>query len=218
MDIDPILDVLAENPSELEGDLLSNVPGKLLTQNRSERELDHLDLRRESSNSNVNVCNPIQAGAVVSKVEDIFENIANAVLLQNSDVVIRLKSRRNSTRQGSGTIVGHPKDEIEVRFPSRSPQEAWKFSKTLQPVFLTSIYRDIAVLLRILELSHEALVTGVIVTKRFLVLSLLIIIHSFFSIYSQFSNYLYITSTLVYFPPMLITLLGTFIIEIPNFS
>ncbi|PMD12317.1 DNA topoisomerase IV, alpha subunit [Hyaloscypha hepaticicola] len=97
-----------------------------------------------------------QVGAVINKIEDIFEAIADCILDEGKELVIPFKTRpkkktTTNDRDGSSKINRSLNSEAQkVVFPSKSPQEAWKFTA----------------LLRILELSHEALVTGTVTTKR----------------------------------------------------
>ncbi|RKF57372.1 Meiotic recombination protein rec12 [Erysiphe neolycopersici] len=93
-----------------------------------------------------------QAGITITKIEQIFESLADCIL-EKKELVIHLKIRENSNTinerlKSLGTL--YKEKTRKVCFPSRNPREAWKFT----------------VLLRILELSHEALVTGIITTKR----------------------------------------------------
>ncbi|RKF57914.1 Meiotic recombination protein SPO11 [Golovinomyces cichoracearum] len=92
-----------------------------------------------------------QAGLVITKIEHIFETIADCILEKKKELVIQLKTKSKAKETNENLNIGIPEEKIRnVTFPSRKPREAWRF----------------AVLLRILELSHEALVTGVVITKR----------------------------------------------------
>ncbi|EHK97930.1 putative Meiotic recombination protein rec12 [Glarea lozoyensis 74030] len=95
---------------------------------------------------------PNTAGSVITKLEDIFESITDCLLEKNKELTICLKTRPPKVTQEDET--GNRKRLMsgvrKITFPSRNPKEAWKFTA----------------LLRILELSHEALVTGVVTTKR----------------------------------------------------
>ncbi|POS82716.1 hypothetical protein EPUL_005034 [Erysiphe pulchra] len=93
-----------------------------------------------------------QAGNIIAKIEQIFESLADCIL-EKKELAIHLKIRENGNRKLERIDSLGPLYEERTRkvcFPSRNPREAWKFT----------------VLLRILELSHEALVTGIITTKR----------------------------------------------------
>ena len=77
---------------------------------------------------------PNQRVLVITKIEDIFESIADCILDEGKELVIPLKSRpRNKivankddpTKISSSTSA----DSRKITFPSKSPREAWKFSK-----------------------------------------------------------------------------------------
>ncbi|TQS34981.1 hypothetical protein Golomagni_04612 [Golovinomyces magnicellulatus] len=92
-----------------------------------------------------------QAGVVITKIEHIFETIADCIIEKKKELVIQLKIKSKAKETNEILNIGIPEKKIRnITFPSRKPREAWKF----------------AVLLRILELSHEALVTGIVITKR----------------------------------------------------
>ncbi|KAH8805768.1 Spo11/DNA topoisomerase VI subunit A [Xylogone sp. PMI_703] len=118
---------------------------EMLTNNQLNR-IDSQDLAVDHPNSQPTVVMPIRAGEAISKIEDIFESIADSINDGKRPLAIHLKSRPRGTREVSDVINAR-----KINFPSKSPQEAWRFT----------------VLLRILELSHEALVTGIVITKRF---------------------------------------------------
>ncbi|KAK5993755.1 Meiotic recombination protein rec12 [Cladobotryum mycophilum] len=78
------------------------------------------------------------AGAVVSRIEDILESILDR-MTEAEELSISLVSRKSGHR--------HPQ---QIHFPGRNFQEAKKFAR----------------ILLILQLSHDALVSGTILTKR----------------------------------------------------
>ncbi|KAI6249189.1 hypothetical protein HI914_02552 [Erysiphe necator] len=99
-----------------------------------------------------------QAGIIIAKIEQIFESIVDCIL-EGKAMMIHLKIRENSKLKNkplqistSSSSSTNEEKTRKVCFPSRNPSEAWKFT----------------VLLRILELCHEALVTGIVITKRLL--------------------------------------------------
>ena len=76
---------------------------------------------------------PNEAGAVISKIEDIFDSITSCLLDEKKELSIRLKTRgKPGTREYdhfTGTVKSLPSSEARmIKFPSNSPQEAWKFS------------------------------------------------------------------------------------------
>jgi hypothetical protein len=82
---------------------------------------------------NTNAPDPNQAGAIVNKIEDIFESIVDCILDEGKELVIPLKSRpkkNNANRDDSTQVNKSPNTEARnITFPSKSPQEAWKFSR-----------------------------------------------------------------------------------------
>ncbi|KAH0542284.1 hypothetical protein FGG08_003311 [Glutinoglossum americanum] len=92
---------------------------------------------------------------IIAKVESVFESIVDSILEDQKKLTITLRSRGRVTDQG----LDHESRSIrpasrhrkrEVSFPGGTPKEAWKFT----------------VLVRILQLIHEALISGVVTTKR----------------------------------------------------
>jgi len=126
MDIDLLSDYLQDGrPSEGRETLLSNSPHSTLTQ------ADHAN--KGASNRDTQVTrniNPNQAGAVISKIEDIFEAIADCILAEGKELVIELKSRSKSkTQLREDELKGNGGKLRRITFPSRNQKEAWKFSK-----------------------------------------------------------------------------------------
>ncbi|CAJ2506525.1 Uu.00g006550.m01.CDS01 [Anthostomella pinea] len=101
-----------------------------------------------------------RVGAAVSKIEDILEAVVDA-LKENRLLVIPLRNRQ------TGNIAS-------VRFPSaRGGKRFSRFIVAcattgfyLSPVYSYRLFYCLACLLQILHLSHEALVSGTIITKR----------------------------------------------------
>lgn len=89
--------------------------------------------------------------AVISKIEKIFESVVTCILEDKNELTIHLKSR-NPTKSKKSDASDEDNQGRAVTFPGKTVQEAWKFT----------------VLLRILEISHAALVNGTRTTKRFL--------------------------------------------------
>jgi meiotic recombination protein SPO11 len=163
MDMDLFSDLLTDH-QPLTGSLLSNLPRRELTHGND----GIVDQRGEATN----IRNPTahEPGAVISKIEDMFESIGTSILHKEKEMVIRLKTREKPRTEESDSTDGGAKRRLgettAIRFPSKNQREAWKFSKSEQIPQLISTYATIAALLRILELSHEALVTGTVMTKR----------------------------------------------------
>ncbi|KAG8422939.1 endodeoxyribonuclease [Metarhizium acridum] len=83
------------------------------------------------------------AGAAISRIESVFESVINS-LLHNEPMSIALASRRGLRRRQSRVPLR------QIQFPGRSAQEAQRFARVLL----------------ILQLSHHALVSGTVLTKR----------------------------------------------------
>jgi meiotic recombination protein SPO11 len=115
------------------GQLLSNLPDRRQTLDNPPN-----DCARQHANSQPltqsRATNPNQAGMVITKIEDIFESIADCILDEKKELVIQLKSRVKPENRASQheSLVAKKRAKSDVRkitFPSRSPQEAWKFSR-----------------------------------------------------------------------------------------
>ena len=129
MDSDLLADILNDGQPALPGNLLSHLPERTLT-------LDEFNVQTtaSTSGSSSGTVNHSQAGAVVSKIEDIFERVADCILDEKKEVAIKLRTRAKQSAMvmdsTTGTIKSVPDDETRtVKFPSKSPKEAWKFSK-----------------------------------------------------------------------------------------
>ncbi|KAI2613417.1 DNA topoisomerase IV, alpha subunit [Hypoxylon sp. NC1633] len=94
--------------------------------------MDGLDAGNFSTGATRN----LEAGAVVTKIEDILERIVDA-LTENRVLTIPLRSRQSG-------------NERSILFPANTDAEIKRFTCTLQ----------------ILHLCHEALVSGHVITKR----------------------------------------------------
>ncbi|CAG8972767.1 hypothetical protein HYALB_00006859 [Hymenoscyphus albidus] len=133
--------------------LLSNLPTRPLTQEQIAFETKNTrpSDREETVKTGKNPRST--PGAVISRIEHIFEDITDCLLEGGKELVIPFKSRhgnRSQTEHRRGTEGSSTSETRLVTFPNKSPRETRRF----------------AILLRILELSHEALVTGIVTTKR----------------------------------------------------
>ncbi|OWP04320.1 hypothetical protein B2J93_9388 [Marssonina coronariae] len=151
MDLELLADYLRNGSSSIGGagaPLLSNSPHRRLTS-----EADENALAASPSNPQVQIAriaNSNQLGIVISKMEKIFESITDCILDEKKELVIRLKSRSKKRQVLDENDSEALEKSTKITFPSKNAKEAWKFTA----------------LLRILELSHEALVTGIVTTKR----------------------------------------------------
>jgi len=110
---------LLTDSEPLTGDLLSNLPRRELTHD------SRADPESREESTFITRPNPNQAGAVISKIEDIFESVADSILHEKKELVIQLKTRKRTKKQNPDSLP----DTKLIRFPSKSPQEAWKFGR-----------------------------------------------------------------------------------------
>ena len=118
-----------------------------------------------------------ESAEVISKIEAVFENIADSLLNEENpcvpanDIFVQLR-HKNYTTPASDTPTlfdAEPEDKFtNVCFPARGrPREAWRFSRLLTAgQVMIVLIANLAVLIRILDLIHEALCENVIVSKR----------------------------------------------------
>ena len=118
-----------------------------------------------------------QSAEVISKIEAVFENIANSLLDEENpyvpvnDIFVQLRHKKYATPVGNPPtlIDAEPEDtSTNVCFPARGrPRESWRFSRLLtNGQVIIVLIASLAVLIRILDLIHEALCDNVIVSKR----------------------------------------------------
>ncbi|KAF4340633.1 meiotic recombination rec12 [Fusarium beomiforme] len=107
------------------------------------RQANHSSSAAANGNTDTNtIINNPNAGMVVTRIEDILGQIIEA-LAAGQELSIPFSARRLSRRAANA-------QPEEVHFPGRNQQEAVKFAR----------------ILLILQLSHDALVSGTILTKR----------------------------------------------------
>lgn len=110
----------------LESPEASDPFAKLMLSNSTSRGLTNEGSSPQSIGHNGDRCNSlpdsnIQSGAVIAKIEDIFESMVDCLLGGRNELVISLKSRR--TTKDSVTS-----DSRKISFPGKTQSEAWKFS------------------------------------------------------------------------------------------
>jgi len=135
MDLDLLSDFVQDRDVPSLGQLLSNLPDRRLT---FEADANNLPLFRDDS-PNVQapisrVVNPSEPGAVISKIEHIFDSMTECILGRKKELVIQLKTRVKSktsadNRSSEGKTKAPKTDTRNITFPSKSRQEAWRFSK-----------------------------------------------------------------------------------------
>jgi meiotic recombination protein SPO11 len=119
-----------------------------------------------------------QAGAVISKIEAIFESILDNLENGASNLSIPYRCRTGAARSRHlpgdnepATLEARP--EGAVLFPGRTPHEAKKFGRkswhlsVISVLFLifSSLPSSVS-LLRILDVSRKAIAAGTVITKR----------------------------------------------------
>jgi len=75
----------------------------------------------------------MQSGSVISKIEDILQQMVDCITDEKKELVLYLKPRIRSGVEvldaASGAIKSSATTEARtIRFPGRTAQEAWKFS------------------------------------------------------------------------------------------
>ena len=123
------------------------------------------------TNSHLPLNSNPRSGEVISKIEDIFDSIVDCIQNRGKELTIPIKTRAKTGLQASdassGAIGSLSDGKIKnISFPSRNPQEAWRFSRSSATCMRLHSHLLLAAFLRVLELSHEALVHGGITTKR----------------------------------------------------
>lgn len=110
----------------------------------------------------------LPSASVIGRIEAALEGVADSLANAN-ELKIPFSSRRHRSRPADN-------EENFVRFPGSSASEARKFGKypTQQArLLLTRAAR----LLLIMQLAHQAMITGTILTKRYIAYSFDIIEH-----------------------------------------
>lgn len=110
--------------------------------------------------------------AVVHQVQTIISQIINSLQKQDDDISVSLRTKRPSIGSSSQSSTRPSNDFYKLSFPGSTPEEAWRFSTAALAARVCSRTSSMltcspAVVLRILELVHEALVTKMLISKRF---------------------------------------------------
>lgn len=110
----------------------------------------------------------------IQKVEAVVDKIIRGFKDQDESISIVLKTKpRSSITTSLSSQAPSPRTQYQLSFPGNTPQEAWRFStaelaKTVRRRTAAMLTCHPAVVLRILELIHEALVNNVVVSKRYI--------------------------------------------------
>jgi meiotic recombination protein SPO11 len=114
---------------------------------------------------------PTTGTSVVAKIENIFEAMADVLLNERGQLSVELVTRPRVSRQHHGTADSTSAQSVAVQrlcFPGKTEREAWRFGEHDLAASACS-YTDwkTAVVVRILELVHEALLSDVVLSKRY---------------------------------------------------
>ena len=106
---------------------------------------------------------------VVAKIEAIFASFIDDAIT-STPLCIPMAIRSVSSTASITTLPHKRQPPIHIgsiKFPGATPEEAWRFSTRFSASFHLPI-TDVkaAVVARILELIHEALISNTIMTKR----------------------------------------------------
>ncbi|KAL9018675.1 MAG: hypothetical protein Q9185_004046 [Variospora sp. 1 TL-2023] len=109
--------------------------------------------------------------AVILQIENIVGQIVDGLQKQEDGISISLRTKKLPKPSSTQTVGRSSKDYYRISFPGRSSQEARRFSRaafTEAVCHRTSsmLICSPAIVLRILELIHEALVADVVISKR----------------------------------------------------
>ena len=127
MDLDILADINDDGQPAFSDNLLSHLPDRTLAH-------DEPNAHSRVPGSSLGTVNNGQVGAVVSKIECIFERVADCILDEEKVVTIKLKVRRKPSATAQDTATGTTKSMVDddmrtIKFPSKSPKEALKFGR-----------------------------------------------------------------------------------------
>jgi len=118
MDVELVSNVLTDPRDISQGQLLSHLPDRLTASQEQGNQEQAAHINRHSN----------QSGAVITKIEDIIESMADCILDGKKPLVIYLKSRRKRVKREDDEDEGDT-EAMAIRFPSRKRKEAWRFSR-----------------------------------------------------------------------------------------
>ena len=103
---------------------------------------------------------------VLEKIEAVFEGIADALINETEGLAIELRVR--ATQPAKTRSYEDEDKKRRIRFPGKTAEEAWRFSEVIEarPLCFATDTKP-AVVTRILELIHEALRNGIVLSKRY---------------------------------------------------
>ncbi|CZR56625.1 related to MEIOTIC RECOMBINATION PROTEIN REC12 [Phialocephala subalpina] len=135
MDIDLLSDLLEENQSSFHSQLLQDLPNsRLTTAELPGAPGTSTGPSRVSTKRSALPSAPNRAGAVILKIENIFESIVECVMGDKKELVIQLKTRSKKAKDSEEDVnmeLGRKSDIRRIKFPSKGPREAWRFGTGL---------------------------------------------------------------------------------------
>lgn len=110
--------------------------------------------------------------AIILQIEAIVGQMFDSLQKQEDGISISLRTKRAPNPSSSQTSARSSKDYYKISFPGRSPQEAKRFSRAALVEAVCNRTSSMlicspAIVLRILELIHEALVADIVISKRY---------------------------------------------------
>lgn len=125
-------------------------------------------------NSYSSDCSPRRRMAdpsTIGKVESIVSQINQSLLDQDDCISIPLRMKRRANIASPQPSARSLNENYQLSFPGNTPEEAWRFSTAALTEVVcrrtsSMLTCSPAVVLRILELIHEALVANLIISKR----------------------------------------------------
>jgi meiotic recombination protein SPO11 len=114
---------------------------------------------------------PTAGTSVVARIENIFEAMADVLLNERGQLSVELVTRPRVSRQHHDTADSTSAQSVAVQrlcFPGKTEREAWRFGEhDLTATACSHTDWKTAVVVRILELVHEALLSDVVLSKRY---------------------------------------------------
>lgn len=180
------MDVLVEEP-EVSASANTSAAAVPLPRPRAERkQMEFLDTS-QASTRDTSSREPLQISndsygrlprrraadpAIILQIETIVGQMFDSLQKQEDSISISLRTKRAPNPSSSQTSARSSKDYYKISFPGRSPQEAKRFSRAALVEAVCNRTSSMlicspAIVLRILELIHEALVADIVISKRY---------------------------------------------------
>ncbi|KAL8983514.1 MAG: hypothetical protein Q9177_004957, partial [Variospora cf. flavescens] len=171
------MEVLSEEP-EVSTNADSSAPAIPLPRPRAERKQVASVDASQAATQDMSTCEPFQISsdssghlsrprtvdpAVILQIEHVVGQIVDGLQKQEDGISISLRTKKVPKPSSTQTVGRSSKDYYKISFPGRSSQEARRFSRTAFTEAVchrtsSMLICSPAIVLRILELIHEALV------------------------------------------------------------